>query len=141
MNLGIITVIFNFCCVTDSIVFYYIFKEKLTKAQLFGVSILLISAYFISVKPAQSTTTYPHFPKETEEHYNIRILEIEENKNYNSMCAIFSALICTLFFSARDVILRYYRINKHYPAFELSLDSLTIYSFGCVLFAIYTFCW
>ncbi len=32
MNLGIITVIFNFCCVTDSIVFYYIFKEKLTKA-------------------------------------------------------------------------------------------------------------
>lgn len=55
------------------------------------------------------------------------------------MCAIFTALVCTLFFSARDVILRYYRINKHYPAFELSLDSLTLYSFGCSVFAVYKF--
>ena len=55
------------------------------------------------------------------------------------MYAIFCALICTLFFSARDVILRYYRINKHYPAFELSLDSLTLYSFFCTLYGFYTF--
>ena len=48
MNIGIITVIFNFCCVTDSIVFYFIFKEKLTKAQLVGSLILISSAYFIS---------------------------------------------------------------------------------------------
>jgi hypothetical protein len=32
MNLGIITVMFNFCCITDSIVFYFVFKEKLSKA-------------------------------------------------------------------------------------------------------------
>ena len=32
MNLGIITVIFNFCCVTDSVLFYFIFNEKLSKA-------------------------------------------------------------------------------------------------------------
>jgi len=31
MNLGIITVIFNFCCITDSIVFYFIFNERLSK--------------------------------------------------------------------------------------------------------------
>ena len=32
MNLGIITVIFNFCCITDSVVFYFVFKEKLSRA-------------------------------------------------------------------------------------------------------------
>jgi hypothetical protein len=32
MNLGIITVIFNFCCITDSVVFYFVFKEKLSMA-------------------------------------------------------------------------------------------------------------
>ena len=57
----------------------------------------------------------------------------------NSMYAILSALISTLFFSARDVILRYYRNYKNYPAFELSLDSLTIYSFCCTTFAFYKF--
>jgi len=55
------------------------------------------------------------------------------------MMAIGLALACTLFFSARDVILRYFKVNKHYPAFELSLDSLTIYSFGCTLYALYLF--
>lgn len=55
------------------------------------------------------------------------------------MLAICTALCCTLFFSARDVILRYFKVNKGYPAFELSLDSLTLYSFGCTLYAIYIF--
>jgi hypothetical protein len=32
MNLGIITVIFNFCCITDSVVFYFVFNEKLSKS-------------------------------------------------------------------------------------------------------------
>jgi len=31
MNLGVVTVIFNFTCIIDSILFYFIFKEKLTK--------------------------------------------------------------------------------------------------------------
>ena len=31
INLGIISVMFNFCCITDSIVFYFFFDEKLTK--------------------------------------------------------------------------------------------------------------
>lgn len=55
------------------------------------------------------------------------------------MCAIMSGLLCTIFFSARDVILRYYKVYKKYPAFELSLDSLTLYSFGCSLFGLYMF--
>ena len=55
------------------------------------------------------------------------------------MCAICTAFISTLFFSARDVILRYYKVYKKYPAFELSLDSLTLYSFFCTLFAVYLF--
>lgn len=55
------------------------------------------------------------------------------------MIAIGLALCSTLFFSARDVILRYYKVNKSYPAFELSLDSLTLYSFGCCLYALYLF--
>lgn len=48
MNLGIITVIFNFCCITDSVVFYFIFKEKLSRAQLLGSGVLLLSAFFIA---------------------------------------------------------------------------------------------
>lgn len=139
MNLGIITVIFNFCCITDSIVFYFFFNEKLSKAQILGVVVLLLSAYFISVKPSKSTHVYPHLPGESDYEYNARVEKLEADKNFNAMCAIFSAVIATLFFSARDVILRYYRIYKKYPAFELSLDSLTLYSFGCVLFAIYVF--
>lgn len=31
MNLGIVTVVFNFCCITDSVVFYFFFDEKLSK--------------------------------------------------------------------------------------------------------------
>lgn len=31
MNIGIITVIFNFCCITDSIVFFFFFNERLSK--------------------------------------------------------------------------------------------------------------
>ena len=31
MNLGVITVIFNFCCISDTIVFYFCFNERLTK--------------------------------------------------------------------------------------------------------------
>ena len=64
---------------------------------------------------------------------------IERDHYFNSMVAISTALCCTLFFSARDVILRYYKVNKHYPAFELSLDSLTLYSFACCMYALYLF--
>lgn len=31
MNLGVITVIFNFTCISDSILFYFVFHEKLTR--------------------------------------------------------------------------------------------------------------
>lgn len=48
MNLGIITVIFNFCCITDSVVFYFVFNERLSKAQLLGSMVLLVSALFIA---------------------------------------------------------------------------------------------
>lgn len=68
-----------------------------------------------------------------------RVERTEANHYYNSSMAILTALCCTLFFSARDVILRYFKVNKNYPAFELSLDSLTIYSFGCSLVAVYLF--
>jgi drug/metabolite transporter (DMT)-like permease len=56
INLGIITVIFNFCCITDSIIFYIFFNEKLSKGQLIGSIILLTSAYFISQKPDKAHT-------------------------------------------------------------------------------------
>lgn len=48
INLGIITVIFNFCCITDSIVFYFCFNERLSKGQVVGSSILILAAFFIS---------------------------------------------------------------------------------------------
>lgn len=48
MNIGIITVIFNFCCITDSVVFYLVFNEKLSRAQLVGSGVLLLSAVFIA---------------------------------------------------------------------------------------------
>ncbi|CDW86818.1 UNKNOWN [Stylonychia lemnae] len=139
MNLGIITVIFNFCCITDSIVFYFFFQEKLSKPQILGVSVLLLSAYFISLKSENDQFIYPYLSGETNQQYFLRVEKLNSEKNYNAMCAIFTALVCTLFFSARDVILRYYRINKNYPAFELSLDSLTLYSFGCSIYAVYYF--
>lgn len=31
MNLGVVTVIFNFCCISDTIIFYFCFNERLTK--------------------------------------------------------------------------------------------------------------
>lgn len=53
----------------------------------------------------------------------------------NSMMAIITAFTCILFFSFRDFLLRYYKVYKDYPAFELSLDSLTLYSFVCVIYS------
>jgi hypothetical protein len=55
------------------------------------------------------------------------------------MLAISTALCAVLFFSARDVILRYYKVYKNYSAFELSLDALTIYSFGVTCVGFYLF--
>lgn len=82
---------------------------------------------------------YPRHPNETDSNYYDRIEKIEEDHNFNATCAILSALCCTLFFSARDLILRYYKVYYKYPAFELSLDSLTLYSFFCTLFSVYYF--
>jgi drug/metabolite transporter (DMT)-like permease len=142
MNLGIITVIFNFCCITDSVVFYFVFNEKLSKSQLIGSGVLLMSAIFIAQKPASSDKVLSHYgryPNESDRDFFERVQKTEKDHYYNAMLAITFALCSTLFFSARDVILRFYKVNKQYPAFELSLDSLTIYSFGCVLYSIYIF--
>lgn len=142
MNLGIITVIFNFCCITDSIVFYFCFNERLSKGQLFGSLILLISAYFISMKPPKQsdyTMMFPKFDGETDAAFDFRMDEMEDMKNSNAFYAIMTAFTCTLFFSARDFLLRYYKVEKKYPAFELSLDSLTLYSFGCTVYAVFRF--
>ncbi len=62
MNLGIITVIFSFTCITDSIVFYFIFKEKLTKSQLLGSVVLLISAALIAQKPKENEHVIARIP-------------------------------------------------------------------------------
>lgn len=55
MNLGIVTVVFNFVCITDSIIFYFFFNERLTKGQLIGCLVLLCAAIFISLKPPSET--------------------------------------------------------------------------------------
>jgi len=116
LNLGIITVIFNFCCITDSVVFYFVFKEKLSRAQLVGTVVLLLSAVFIAQKPKMEEKSgimsYGRYPNEAEDVYQARIDRIERDHYYNSMIAIGTALCCTLFFSARDVILRYYKVTK-----------------------------
>jgi drug/metabolite transporter (DMT)-like permease len=64
INLGIITVIFNFCCITDSIIFYIFFHEKLSKGQLIGSFILMTAAYFISQKPDKAHSIGPIDPNE-----------------------------------------------------------------------------
>lgn len=76
---------------------------------------------------------------ESDSAYMERIEKMETDHYFNAMWAIITALACTIFFSARDVILRYYKVYKKYPAFELSLDSLTLYSFFCTLFGVYMF--
>lgn len=132
MNIGIITVVFNFVCITDSVIFYFFFGEKLTKGQLIGCFILLFAAFFISQKPParldqqEGTTT----PAQEMEDYE---------KNINTWKATSSALVCILFFSCRDFLLRYYRLYKDYPAFEFSLDALFIYSFFCTVAGLYLF--
>ena len=82
---------------------------------------------------------YGRYPYETDKDFFVRVQQTEKDHYYNAMLAIGLALTSTLFFSARDVILRYYKVKKGYPAFELSLDSLTLYSFGCVLYSFYIF--
>jgi hypothetical protein len=62
-----------------------------------------------------------------------------KEKVINSTMALIMASISIIFFSFRDFLLRYYKVYKNYPAFELSLDSLTLYSFCCVIFSIYHF--
>jgi len=60
-------------------------------------------------------------------------------KSYYAMRAITTAFISIIFFSSRDVILRYYRIYKGYSAFEMSLDALTLYAFGVTCASVYLF--
>lgn len=55
------------------------------------------------------------------------------------MLAISTALLANVFFSARDVILRYYKVFKNYSAFELSLDALFLYSFCVTSVGFYLF--
>ena len=78
MNLGIITVIFNFCCITDSVVFYFVFNEKLSRPQLFGSLVMLSGAIFIAQKPGgQALPQYPRHALETDKEYFTRVHEIE----------------------------------------------------------------
>lgn len=76
MNLGIITVIFNFCCITSSVVFYFVFNEKLSKSQLVGTGVLLLSAVFIAQKPGKSDNVlhnYGRYPNETDIEFYTRV--------------------------------------------------------------------
>lgn len=64
------------------------------------------------------------------------------------MLAITTAFSAIIFFSARDVLLRYYKVYKNYSAFEMSLDALFLYSIVvtfagvyCFTFLDYTFNW
>lgn len=101
-----------------------------------------MSAVFIAQKPGTAddiTKNYGRYPNETDFMYLDRIQRTEADHYYNASLAITTALSCTVFFSARDVIMRYYKDKKKYPAFELALDSLTLYSFSCTVFAIYIF--
>ena len=65
--------------------------------------------------------------------------EIDKIKDHYAFLAISTAFISIIFFSSRDVILRYYRIYKNYSAFEMSLDALTLYAFVVTLTSIYLF--
>ena len=65
--------------------------------------------------------------------------KMQRRKDYNEFIAICCAVVAIIFFSGRDFLLRYYRLYKEYPAFEFALDSLTLYSLGCVIYAIHLF--
>lgn len=65
--------------------------------------------------------------------------EIDSTKDHYGTIAIITAFASIICFSFRDFLLRYYKVTKDYPAFELSLDSLTLYSFGCCCYAFYYF--
>jgi hypothetical protein len=99
-----------------------------------GTLILILSVYLISQGKVSITTS--------EEDLRMGATEIEikrKEKVMNSMMALIMAFISIIFFTFRDYLLRYYKVYKNYPASELSLDSLTLYSFCCVVFSVVYF--
>jgi hypothetical protein len=97
-----------------------------------GTFVLLFSVYLIS----QGKVSVDDLLTEDSSSKEISAQEKKNReKMVNSMMAIITAFTCILFFSFRDFLLRYYKVYKDYPAFELSLDSLTLYSFCCVIFS------
>lgn len=42
-------------------------------------------------------------------------------------------------FTFRDFLLKYFKVNKNYPAFEFSLDALTFEATCCTIFSFFYF--
>lgn len=114
VNQGIIASLFSTSIVFSSILFYFLYEEKLSIRHLIGLALMLTAVVLISIgKPSSSSLT---------EGSSVST-ELEAEQAYYLVLAIIFALICGLILTINAVIMRHYVKYLHISPLQLNNDG------------------
>lgn len=111
LNGGIITSLFATYCIFTSIIFRFLFKEKLETKFLFGIFFMMACVAIISLQS----------------------LDLGSQLNENALYALSFGLLAPFLISVSISISRYWTVNFDYKSFDFTVDTfftISLYEIG-----------
>ena len=121
INQGLITSLFSTYCVFTSIIFFFLFQEKLKLKFLLGISLMLACVILVSI--AQT----PKAPSQS----------INNNSEEAASIAIFFGLLSPFLISIFISVSRYWSQTFNYRSIDFTVDTFMIMGFIEVPFFIW----
>ena len=116
LNQGIITALFATYCIFTSVIFRFLFKEKLELKFLFGIFFMMTCVAIISLQS----------------------LDFSEGLDLDAVFALSFGLLAPFLISVSISISRYWTVNYNYKSFDFTIDTfltIALYEIGFFIHA------
>jgi len=121
MNQGVISTLVSFASVFNSIIFYCLYKEKISKAQLVGIVFLLGCALCLALEASSKKDTVAEVDEE------VGGVEVKDSnglsQKVNAFFAIMFGFLAPVLMSTKHVFIRKFKNQLGYKGFNQAIDS------------------
>ena len=126
LNQGLITAMLSCSCIFTSVIFYFIFNEKLKIKFLIGIVLMITCVALVALSKFIPSEDNSEIIDQPIRHLNDKNISESKDKKFAAMVAIGLGVIAPLLISIFIAVSRYWTSNHGYNSSDYSIDSFML---------------